>query len=86
MKKIFRRDNLIVFNSFLQKTEEICTNKRCALKKYLESLSKGNYSKYLLLQYGEKLFKLSISKFPEDVILRINYIIFLFTRINKKKG
>ena len=79
------RDNLIIFNSFIQKTEEICTNKRCALKKYLESLSKGNYSKYLLLQYCEKLFKSSISKFPEDIILRINYIIFLFTRINKKK-
>ena len=84
-EKDISRDNLIIFNSFIQKTEEVCTNKRCAFKKYLESLSKGNYSKYLLLQYGEKLFKLSISKFPEDVILRINYIIFLFTRINKKK-
>ena len=84
-EKDISRDNLLIFNSFIQKTEEVCTNKRCAFKKYLESLSKGNYSKYLLLQYGEKLFKLSISKFPEDVILRINYIIFLFTRINKKK-
>ena len=64
------RDNLIIFNSFIQKTEEICTNKRCALKKYLESLSKGIHSKFLLLQYAEKLFKIAISKFPQDITVK----------------
>ena len=79
------RDSLLIFNSFIEKNEEKCTNKRCALKKYLESLSKGIYSKFLLLQYAEKLFKIAISKFPEDINLKINYAVFLYTKINKKK-
>ena len=84
-EKEISRDSQIIFNSFIEKKEEKCTNKRCPLKKYLESLSKGNYSKYLLLQYADKLFKISISKFPLDFILRVNYVIFLYTKINKKK-
>ena len=84
-EKDISRDSLLVFNSYIEKTEEKCTNKRCPLKKYLESLSKGVYSKFLLLRYAEKLYKISISKFPQDIILKINYVIFLYTKINKKK-
>ena len=84
-EKDISRDSLFIFNSFIEKSEEKCTNKRCALKKYLESLSKGIYSKFLLLQYAEKLFKIAISKFPQDINLKINYAIFLYTKINKKK-
>ena len=84
-EKEISRDSQIIFNFFIEKKEEKCTNKKCPLKKYLESMSKGIYSKYLLLQYAEKLFKIAISKFPQDFTLRINYVIFLYTTINKKK-
>jgi hypothetical protein len=84
-EKEISRDSLIIFNSFIEKKEEKCTNNRCPLKKYLESMSKGIYSKYLLLQYAEKLFKVAITKFPQDFHLRINYVIFLYTTISKKK-
>ena len=78
-------DSLIIFNSYIEQIEEKCTNKRCVLKKYLESLEKGIYSKFLLLQYAEKLFKNAIAKFPKDVGLRLNYVTFLFTKVNKRK-
>ena len=84
-KKDISRNYQLIFNSFIEKEEEKCTNKKCCLKKYLVSLSKGINSKFLLLQYAEKLFKIAISKFPEDIILKINYAIFLYTKINKKK-
>ena len=84
-EKDISRNSLLIFNSFIEKAEEKCTNKRCVLKNYLESLSKGIHSKFLLLLYSEKLFKLAISKFPQDIILKINYVIFLYTKINKKK-
>ena len=45
-EKDISRDSLFIFNSFIGKSEEKCTNKRCALKKYLESLSKGIHSKF----------------------------------------
>ena len=83
--KDISRDSLLIFNSFISKAEERCNNKKCVLNKYLESLSKGIDSKFLLLQYAEKLFKIAISKFPEDIYLKINYVIFLNTKINKKK-
>ena len=83
--KDISRDSLLIFNSFIEKIEEKCTNKKCVLRKYLESSSKGINSKFLLLQYAEKLFKIAISKFPQDIYLKINYVIFLYTKINKKK-
>ena len=84
-EKDISRDSLLIFNSFLEKLESSCTNNRCALKKYIESSSKGIHSKFLLLQYAEKLFKIAITRFPKDIILRINYVIFLYTKINKRK-
>ena len=78
-------DSLMIFNSYIEQIEEKCTNKKCVLKKYLESLAKGIYSKFLLLQYAEKLFKMAIVKFPKDVGLRLNYVTFLFTKVNKRK-
>ena len=84
-EKDLSRDSLLIFNSYISKIEEECTNKRCVLKKYLEAQTKGIFSKFLLLQYAEKLFKIAISKFPKDTILRINYAIFLYNKINKKK-
>ena len=85
VEKEYTYDSQMVFHSLIEQIEENCTNKRCPLKKYLLSLENGINSQFLLLQYAEKLFKIAISKFPKDIILRINYVIFLFTRINKRK-
>ena len=84
-EKDLSRDSLLIFNSYIEKIEHNCTDKKCLLKKYLKSLSKGITSNYLLLQYTEKLFKIAKSKFPKEAILRINYVIFLFTQTYKTK-
>ena len=80
------RDNSIILTSLIQKIEQRCTNNKCILKKYLECLSNGFDSNYLLLLFAQKLFKIAINQFPNDVLLRFNYIIFLSTQINQKKN
>ena len=85
-EKDISRDNSMILTTFIEKMEEGCTNKNCILKKYLESLSKGFDSNFLLLQFAQKLFKIAINKFPKDITLRIHYIIFLLTKINQKKN
>lgn len=80
------RDNLIVLTSLIQKIEERCTNNKCILKNYLECLSNGFDSNYLLLLFAQKLYKVAINKFPDDALLRFNYIVFLSTQINQKKN
>ena len=84
--KDISRDALTIFNSFIEKCEENCFDINCPIKKYLDSLSKGINSKFLLLQYAENLFKLSIFRFPDDIYLRVNFVIFLFTKLNNRKG
>ena len=80
------RDNSIILTSLIQKIEQRCTNNKCILKKYLECLSNGFDSNYLLQLFAQKLFKIAITQFPNDVLLRFNYIIFLSTQINQKKN
>ena len=84
-KKGVSRDTSMILTSFIEKAEEKCTNKNCVLKKYLESLSKGFDSNFLLLLYAQKLFKIALNKFSRDTTLKIHYIIFLLTKINQKK-
>ena len=83
-EKDVSRDSLLIFNTYIEKIEEKCTNKNCLFKRYLESASRGNVSKFLLLLYAEQLFKIAISKFSKDIMLKIHYIIFLYSTINKK--
>ena len=80
------RDNSIILTSLIHKIEERCSNNKCILKKYLECLSNGFDSNFLLLLYAQKLFKVAINKFPHDDLLRFNYIVFLSTQINQKKN
>ena len=75
-EKDISRDNSMILTTFIEKMEEGCTNKNCILKKYLESLSKGFDSNFLLLQFAQKLFKIAINKFPKDIkMLKRNYIL-----------
>ena len=85
-EKEISRESSMLLTSYIEKIEEGCTNKNCILKKYLNSLSKGFDSNFLLLQYAQKLFKIAINKIPGDITLRIHYIIFLVTKINQKKN
>ena len=84
-KKIFR-DSSMILTSFIEKMEDRCINNNCILKKYLESLSKGFDSNFLLLQYAQKLFKIALKKYPDDITLRLHYIIFLIAKTNQKKN
>lgn len=85
-EKEISRNSSIILTSFIEKVEDKCTNKKCVLKKYLQSLSKGFDSNFLLLQYAQKLFKIAISKLPMNINLRIHYIVFLASKINQKKN
>ena len=75
----------MMITSFIEKIETHCRNENCILKKYLNSLSKGFDSHFLLLKFAENLFKNALNKFPQDVTLRIHYIMFLLTKVNQKK-
>ena len=79
------RTNFIIFNTFVQLKEEYCINKNCKLKKYLAMAEKGYKSDFLLYQYCQQLFEIAIKKFPNDLILKSNYIIYLVTQMSKKK-
>ena len=85
-EKEISRNSSIILTSFIEKVEDKCTNKKCVLKKYLQSLSKGFDSNFLLFQYAQKLFKIAISKLPMNITLRIHYIVFLASKINQKKN
>ena len=79
------RDSSMMITSFIEKMEDRCYNENCILKKYLNSLSKGFDSHFLLLKFAQNLFRNALNKFPRDVTLRIHYIMFLLTKVNQKK-
>ena len=85
-QKEVSRDSSIILTSFIEKIEEGCTNKKCILKKYQQSLSKGFDSNFLLLQYVQKLFKIALNNKPTDITLKIHYIVFLTAKVNQKKN
>ena len=79
------RESFIIFNTLILIKERNCINKNCKLKKYLFLSEKGLESDYILYQYCQQLFELSIKQFPNDVILKANYIIYLVVQMSKKK-
>ena len=79
------RDSDLIFRSIVDKIEQKCKDNNCYLKKYLESLEKGVDSNFLLYKHIQNLFELALAKLPNDIDLRINYIIYLAFKMNKKK-
>ena len=79
------RESFIVFNTLLLLKEENCINKNCKLKKYLDLSGKGLESDFILYQYCQQLFETGIKKFPNDIILKCNYIVYLVVQMSKKK-
>jgi aspartate carbamoyltransferase regulatory subunit len=56
-EKEVSRDSSMMITSFIEKMEIHCQNENCILKKYLNSLSKGLNSHFLLLKFAEYLLK-----------------------------
>ena len=79
------RNNYTILESLLYKIEERCIIPECPLKKYIEYLDKGNECSFLLNHFCEKLFEYGISKFNDDINLKINYAIFLIFHMNCQK-
>ena len=85
VNKLTSRNNYTILESLLYKIEERCIIPECPLKKYIEYLDKGNECSFLLNHFCEKLFEYGISKFNDDINLKINYAIFLIFHMNCQK-
>ena len=73
--------------SYIINCEDECTDPNCYLKKFMKiKFSQENFEalRILLLQHAELLYKRSILKYPNNIKLRISYILFLFKKLNKK--
>ena len=79
------RNYYTVLESLISKIEDNCIIPDCPLKKYNDNMKNGIECPFLLNQFGEKIFEYGISKFPEDINLKINYAIILTTNLNYKK-
>ena len=78
------RNYYTILESLISKIEENCIISDCPLTKYNENMKNGIESPFLLIQFGEKLFEYGISKFPEDINLKINYAIILTRNMHYK--
>ena len=79
------RNYFTVLKSLASKIEETCVIQDCPLKKYIENLNYGIDCPFLLNQFCEKLFEFGISRFNDDICLKINYSIYLISDMNYQK-
>ena len=85
INKNHSRKDYTILKSLIAKKEEKCLDSQCPLKKYIENSSNEFEDIFPLLQYCEKLFNYGISKFPNDISLKINYAMFLIFEMNHNK-
>lgn len=84
-KDTYRNANILL-RGYIEKYEETCSLKDCALKKYLSSYKTSNIDAVVfLLQHCEYMYQAAISKFPNNTSIRISYAFFLLERMNKKQ-
>ena len=79
------RNYYTILKSLSSKIEETCIIPDCPLKKYIENLNEGKECLFLLYQFCEKLFEFGISRFSDDVCLKIHYSIYLISDMNYQK-
>ena len=79
------RETLLKFDNLILITEENCIDKNCKLKKYIKSREKGEANDFILFQHCQSLYEIAIKKFPDDVILKVNYITYLIITMSKRK-
>ena len=83
--KHLSREKTLMFDSLILIKEENCIYKNCKLKKYLKSKEKGEPNDFILYQYCQNLFEIALKKFPDEYILKVNYISYLITQMSKRK-
>ena len=83
--KHLSREKTLIFDSLILIREENCIDKNCKLKKYLNSKEKGEQNDFILFQYCQNLFEIALKKFPDNHILKVNYITYLITQMSKRK-
>ena len=79
------RKNKIILKSLIEKIELYCIDPHCKIKQYMHHLKKGIDSSILLYDFCQELFKQTISKNKNDITAKIYYIIFLMTKLNRRK-
>lgn len=79
------RGSQVLLNGYIQQYESTCFMPNCPLKKYISQLSQGESAYPFLLYHIEVLFRLSVSKFPECMSLRISYCGFLYEYLSHKQ-
>ena len=84
IEKYNNRDSQLILISYALKIENNCPLEHCPLKIFLEFRKDSNKSIIALIEYIDSLFLMAISKFPKDINLRINYILFLISKMNNK--
>ena len=85
MNKNNSRNDFIILKSLIAKKEEKCFDNNCPLKVYVDNPNDEVEDIFPLLEFCEKLFEFGISKFSNDISLKINYSLFLIFEMNKKK-
>ena len=78
------REKTLTFDSLVLFNEENCINKNCKLKKYLKSVEKGEPNDFLLFQHCQRLYEIALKK-SDDIILKINYVVYLIVQMSKRK-
>ena len=79
-----QRNNITILNSYIFMNEQLCSKSDCPLKRYAEYMENGIDYPYLLYSYIVILFKFGISKFKDNIMLKIYYSFFLLLKLNLK--
>ena len=79
------RNSNIIFKSLIPIIKERYINSFNNFEIYLQKLNKEKYNEIILIKFCEEIFQYGVSKFYNDITLKINYAIFLILEINNIK-
>ena len=74
-----------MLKSYIEITEESCSQSNCPIKLYLQKKEKGIDCPYFLFKHLGILYKYGISKFKDSSILKIDYSLFLTAKMYDSK-
>ena len=86
-EKLKRREFTLLL-SYISSHEMQCSENNCSLKKFIKAefkLENFSYLKILFFQHAEKLYKNALSKEPNNIKLKISYILFLINKMNQRQ-
>ena len=79
------RNSHITLKGYISLYEERCIYKKCALKKYLNSIKKGINGTIFLYHHIDELFVNGLNRFPNSIEIKFTYALFLYRKMNKTK-